>query len=138
MNYVIDGGTPGSSYTSDTGPGLTSPGWLSAAAVKDQLRISGDDDTDDALILRCIASTEVAVQRARSDCWITNDYDEQEFQPDAEVLQAAVMLAARLVRRRNSPGGIESFGDSVQYVARYDPEISRALHSGTFAMPRTG
>ena len=48
------------------------------------------------------------------------------------------MLAARLVRRRNSPGGVESFGDSVLYVARFDPEIARALRSGNWAMPGVG
>jgi hypothetical protein len=60
------------------------------------------------------------------------------YEPDAEVYQAAVMLAARLVRRRNSPGGVETFGESVTYVSRYDPEIGRALRTGLWALPGVG
>lgn len=40
----------------------------------------------------------------------------------------ALMLANRTHRRRNSPSGIEAMtGESVAYVARYDPEIARYL-----------
>lgn len=40
----------------------------------------------------------------------------------------ALMLAARLYRRRNSPTGIEGFADAgVSYVARQDPDVARLL-----------
>jgi hypothetical protein len=114
-----------------TGP--VAPVWLSVADVKDQLRIAGGDTTDDALITRCAAAVEPQVQRARPDQAGADGYA-----PDAEVYQAAVMLAARLVRRRNSPGGVETFGESVTYVSRMDPEIARALHTGPYARPGVG
>lgn len=49
----------------------------------------------------------------------------------------ALMLASRLFRRRNSPNGIESFGDSgATYVSRYDSDIARLLNMDIFAKPR--
>lgn len=50
----------------------------------------------------------------------------------------AIMLAARLYRRKNSPGGIESVGDSMSYIARYDSDISRLLNTDTFRKPVVG
>jgi hypothetical protein len=47
-------------------------------------------------------------------------------------------LAARLVRRRNSPGGLESFAESLVYVSAYDPEIQRALRQGPWRRPLVG
>jgi hypothetical protein len=126
------------------------PDWLDVADVKEQLRLGGSDTADDALVTRCSAAVEPQVQRARADLFVYHDPDDPNppdppppgwpvvFTPDAEVYQAAVMLAARLVRRRNSPGGIETFGESVTFVSRYDPDIARALHSGAWALPGVG
>lgn len=114
------------------------PMWLSPADVREQLRIGAGDTADDALITRCAAAVEPQVQRARPDLWDAPTGDDPTYRPDAEVYQAAVMLAARLFRRRNSPGGVESFGDSVTFVSRYDPEIQRALRTGAYAMPGVG
>lgn len=51
----------------------------------------------------------------------------------------AVMLTGRLVRRRNSPAGVEAFGaDGVAYVQRTDPDVAVLLRIGTSAPPRTG
>ena len=116
------------------------PQWLDVADVKDQLRITGSDTADDDLITRCAAAVEPQVQRARPDLYpIPAPQDAGPvYTPDPEVYQAAVMLAARLVRRRNSPGGVETFGESVTYVSRYDPEIARALRTGLWALPGVG
>jgi hypothetical protein len=48
------------------------------------------------------------------------------------------MLAARLVRRRLSPAGIESFGESVTYVASFDPDLDRFLRRDRFRLPGVG
>lgn len=129
---------------------MTEPVWLAVADVKDQLRIAGADTTDDALVTRCAAAVEPQVERARPDMAVPAAPPGRDargritaatpaaYVPDAEVYQAAVMLAARLVRRRNSPGGVETFGESVTYVSRMDPEIARALHTGPYAMPGVG
>jgi hypothetical protein len=111
------------------------PAWLDVADVKEQLRLSAADTGDDALVTRCAAAVEPQVQRARPDRWTAGRVT---FEPDPEIYQAAVMLAARLVRRRNSPGGVETFGESVTYVSRYDPEIARALRQGLYAVPQAG
>lgn len=51
----------------------------------------------------------------------------------------AVMLAARLVRRRNSPNGIEAFtADATAYVSREDPDVSRMLRLGPHKPPQVG
>jgi hypothetical protein len=126
----------------DPAPVTFHPLWLSPQDVKDWLRQHGGDTSDDDLIRRVSAATEPQVQQARPDRWVIHDPDDPnppdpppptwptEYVPDAEVYQAAVMLAARVVRRRNSPGGLESFAESFTYVSQYDPEIQRALRQG--------
>lgn len=122
------------------------PAWLDIADVKAQLRLASADTGDDDLVTRCAAAVEPQVERARPDGWpapapATRRGDRialPVYAPDAETYQAAVMLAARLVRRRNSPGGVETFGESVTYVSRYDPEIARALRTGLWALPGVG
>ena len=43
--------------------------------------------------------------------------------------QGATMLAARLIRRRNSPAGIDGFGadGAAAYVSRNDPDVATLL-----------
>lgn len=51
----------------------------------------------------------------------------------------AVMLAARLHRRRNSPNGIESITDTgVAYAARTDSDIARLLGIDAHLRPKVG
>lgn len=61
--------------------------------------------------------------------------DGQPVVPD-HVRLGCLLLANRTHRRRHSPHGIEAMtGESVAYVARYDPEISRYLE---LDRPRVG
>lgn len=54
----------------------------------------------------------------------------------ASLKLGALMLASRTHRRRSSPSGIEAItGESVAYVARYDPEVARFLE---LDRPRVG
>lgn len=47
------------------------------------------------------------------------------------VTQGAVMLAARITRRRNSPAGVEAFTElGPTYVSRYDVDLDRFLGMG--------
>ena len=51
----------------------------------------------------------------------------------------AVMLTARLIRRRNSPHGIESFtAEGAAYVRRADPDVAQLLYLGNHAKPKVG
>lgn len=54
----------------------------------------------------------------------------------AQVQLAGIMLAARLVRRRNSPSGVEALTDAgTSYVSRYDPDIARMLELDGYERP---
>lgn len=55
---------------------------------------------------------------------------------DEATVTGALMLAARLYRRRNSPSGVEAFAESgVVYVAKRDPDVARLLRLNS---PRVG
>ena len=116
------------------------PTWLDVADVKAWLRIAGADTIDDDLLTRCAAAVEPQVQRARPDQYPapTPQVAVPPYTPDAEVYQAAGMLAAKMYRRRNSPGGIESYGDQVLYPARWDGEIDLALRTANRRLPAVG
>lgn len=113
---------------------MTKPGtdWLVPSDIGAWLKLPAG--TDDALLAQCAAAVQPQIERARADQRATDG----TYQPDREVYQAAVMVAARLYRRRNSPAGIEAFADSVAYVARFDPDIDRALRQGAYTPPRIG
>lgn len=124
-------------------------GWLQLADVKRQLALDDADTDDDALIKAVIDATEPEVCRARPDTVNplppvpsrrqragTPGTTTPADYPDA--YQGAVMMAARVVRRRNSPAGIESFGESVTYVAAYDPDLDRFLRRGRYRLPGVG
>lgn len=114
---------------------MTAPVWLAVDDVAAWLRLDLAADVADAeLVADVSAAVEPQVERSRPD---QRDAD-GVYTPDAEVYQAAVMLAARLYRRRNSPGGVETFADSIAYVARYDPDIQRALRQGAWSLPGVG
>lgn len=58
---------------------------------------------------------------------------------DDRTTQGAIMLAARLYRRRNTPAGVESYaGEGAVYVARTDPDVAVLLRVGIAATPRAG
>jgi hypothetical protein len=114
------------------------PNWLAPADVKDWLHINGEDVGDDALITRCCAQTEKYVERCRPEFQADGD-PVPLYAADAEVYQGAVMYAARKVRRRNSPAGVQAFGDSgVSFVSKFDADIDQALHTGSWTPPGVG
>ena len=113
--------------------------WLLIGDVKDQLRLDGDDTDDDLLIARCIGSAQIKMQRARAGQYVpAPDPAPPVYTPDGEVYQTAVMLAARLVRRRNSAAGIETFSDTIAYVSRWDPDLQQGMRTGAYAWPAVG
>lgn len=52
--------------------------------------------------------------------------------------QGAVMLAARLFRRRNTPSGVEAMSDAVVYMPRRDSDVDQLLRVGAYQMPSIG
>lgn len=110
-----------------------SPTWLQVDDVKAWLRINAQDTTDDDLLNACAAMAEPYVERCRPEFAVAGP--PPSYAPDAEAYQGGVMYAAREYRRRNSPAGIELFGEQASFVTRYDTDIERALHTGAFAPP---
>ena len=57
----------------------------------------------------------------------------------AHVVRGLNMLAARLVRRRNSPAGVEAAGElGPLYVQRNDPDVAMLLGIGPYTRPAVG
>jgi hypothetical protein len=113
-------------------PRAFTPVWLSPDDVKSWLRLQGEDASDDALILAVTTQAEAHAARCRPE-WFNAETG--AYVPDDETYQGARMFAAREYRRRNSPSGVEAFGDVTSFVARFDPDIDRALQTGAFARP---
>lgn len=89
--------------------------WLGIGA---DLREAGQPDYDAALlVVPAVVSWASSLPSAPVDgAWT----------PAAEL--GLVMLSARLIRRRNSPGGVEALtADGVAYVRRTDPDVVRLL-----------
>jgi hypothetical protein len=114
-------------------PPVFEPKWLAVEDVKAWLRLAAQDTDDDDLLIRVCAMAEPYVERCRPE-FLTADVP-PVYIPDAEAYQGGVMYAAREYRRRNSPAGIETFGDTTSFVTRYDTDIERALHTGAWAPP---
>ena len=71
--------------------------------------------------------------------WLTRTSADGVPEPTSSAQLGALMLAARLHRRRNSLGGLEPLADGgAAYVARTDPDISRLLGLDGYAAPTTG
>lgn len=80
----------------------------------------GMSETDDYLNEHIVPAVNVYVREVHGDDEVTDS-----------VKLGALMLAALIHRRRNSPGGTETFGDlDPSFVARYDPTISQLLQLG--------
>jgi hypothetical protein len=128
---------PGFDPAADVPSRQYTPAWLAQEDVRAWLRLNDQDDGDGDLITRVCAMTEPYVQRCRPEWFqLVEPSGAVEYMPDAETYQGAVMHAAREYRRRNSPAGVEAFGDAgTSFVSRYDPDIEKALQTGAYARP---
>lgn len=103
------------------------------SAVLGQLgMVAGDDDDGIDLVCAAVNATLarlpiVKAVPADAPAW------------PADVLQGATMLAARVYRRRASPGGVETLGDlGPVYVRRNDPDVAMLLQLGDYTVPAVG
>ncbi len=56
-----------------------------------------------------------------------------------DIVLGSNMLGSRLVRRRNSPSGVETFAEQgAVYVQRNDPDVAFLLELGNYAPPAVG
>lgn len=121
-------------------PPTFEPKWLAPSDVQAWLKLNAQPEDDTALVTRVCASTEPYVERCRPE-FLTPGIDDAPatYVPDAEAYHGAVMYAAREYRRRNSPAGVQSFGEAgVSFVSRYDSDIERALRTGAWTRPGVG
>lgn len=104
--------------------------------VKLQLQLT--DQVDDAFVTSCTEATNALVRGMRV-AQLADDAGVWPAEWPADIVRGAVMLAARLVRRRNSPSGVEAMTDQgAAYVSRNDPDIAQLLQLGPYAKPSVG
>lgn len=112
--------------------GLPEGGPTTDALVKDWLRIT--DARDDAVLAIVVPAVNNQVRGWRCSQVAVDATD----WPD-RIVAGATMLAARLVRRRNSPSGVEAFSsDGAAYVSRNDPDVGQLLGLGVHSPPTVG
>jgi hypothetical protein len=117
---------------------MTQPdeGPATLADVKLQLQLG--DTVDDTFVQSCVDATNALVRTMRV-AQLPDVVEPVEPVWPAYVVRGANMLAARLVRRRNSPSGVEAMTDQgAAYVSRNDPDIAQLLQLGTYAKPSVG
>lgn len=119
---------------SDELVGLPEGGPTTRELVKRQLSIAPTDARDDGKLDDIVAAVNNMVRTWR----ISESAVGLEAWPERIVLGAS-MLAARLFRRKNSPAGVESFGQlGAAYVMRNDPDIAQLLALGSYQLPQIG
>lgn len=109
-------------------------GPATAAAVKTHLVI--EDADDDAFIASIVSAVNTRVLS-----WpvaaVADDAADWTGATVQHIVTGANMLAARLVRRRNSPEGVTAFGAAGPvYVQRNDPDIALLLQIGAYKKPK--
>lgn len=118
------------------------PTWLDPAHVVEWLRLNSSASTDSRELDQVCADAERRAERSRPEWWVPADPDIPDvlaYEPDAETYQGAVMYAARTIRRRNSPSGVETALDgNPVFVSRYDADIAAKLKLDVHIRPGVG
>lgn len=104
------------------------------ARVKARLRIAAEDTTDDDELTELVAAVNAQVRG-----WpVSSTAVGLESWPE-NIALGARMLVCRLYRRRNSPAGVEAFGEAgAVYVMRQDPDVAMLLKLGSWSPPAVG
>lgn len=97
-----------------------------------------DDTADDERLEPIVAAVNTLVRGLPIVANLTLSEDDETPFSDP-VKHGATMLAARLLRRHNSPDGVAAFGDQGPiYIQRNDPDIAMMLGLGGWASPAVG
>jgi hypothetical protein len=106
-----------------------------AAAVKARLGIEDDDDDVDLDVI--VAAVDGFVRGLPVAQTVAAEVAPESW--PAVLTLGATMLAARLLRRKNSPEGVAVFGaDGPVYVQRNDPDVAMLLALGDWSRPSVG
>ena len=112
--------------------GLPVGGPASLPDVKGQLSIA--DARDDVRLQLIVDAVNSQVRT-----WPVSTAAVDSAEWPARIKLGAVLLCARLFRRKNSPAGVEAFGsEGAAYVMRSDPDIAQLLQLGSWAAPDVG
>lgn len=87
-----------------------------------------EPEGDSAALDLAVSAANAFVKRYKGDL--------KEWPPDYRL--GAVMQAANLYRRRNTPGGVDTFGETGVYVRATDTEVERLLRIGRYSPPGVG
>jgi hypothetical protein len=111
---------------------MTQPSDGPAMLSKVKALLGITDGTDDNDLSDVVAAVNATVRRLPCA-----DVDAATWPADVE--RGANMLGVRLFRRKNTPSGVESFGDNGPiYVRRNDPDIAQLLQLGDYESPMVG
>jgi hypothetical protein len=119
------------------------PGPATEASVKTLLNLEAGDTRDDARIelnINAANSLVATFRKVRAAVGTVDPLADPPVNwPDFTVLGAS-LLAARWVKRNNSPAGVIDLGGDVgvAYVQRNDPDIGIMLGLGPYAAPAVG
>lgn len=110
--------------------------------VKDLPYVGSDlDEAETKRLERIVAAVNEFVRdlpiagKARRDTQEDADVDGWP----QRIIEGGTMLAGRLWRRKDTPGGVAVLGDGgVAYVRRNDPDIALLLQIGEHGKPRVG
>lgn len=113
----------------DTGPEARAGDWLTRDAYKAWARIDASDTRDDAAIDAAVAAAAEAVELRAPVAFATDVNGAPIYDPPPPgVQQAGLLLANRLMSRRNSPDGVVGVPElGTARIASYDADISALL-----------
>ena len=105
--------------------------WLTVDEYKAWARIDGADTTDDVAIAEAVEASSEAVQIRAPKAFVLDDTD-QPVPPPQAAHEAGLLLANRLMSRRNSPDGVVGVSDmGTATILSYDADITALLSPWT-------
>lgn len=120
--------------------GLPEGGPAASAAVRAALKLAAGDAADNTYLDGIVGAVNVFVRLLPIASTVAVPPPaEPPAEWPADIVTGANLLAARLYRRRNSPSGLEAFGDlGASYVQRNDPDVAQLLALGSHSYPQVG
>jgi hypothetical protein len=101
--------------------------WLTTEEYKAWARIDAGDNADDTAITEAVEASSEAIKLRAPAAFVTDDAGEPLPVPRG-VHQAGLLLANRLLSRRNSPDGVVGVSDmGTARILSYDADISALL-----------
>lgn len=102
--------------------------WLDASDVATWLKVTSPTAEQWTRIELCTDAAAGWVERQRPDLWDRTDPDYPVFVSDSRTVMAAILSAARLYARVDSPNGVVAFDElGAGSILSKDPDVARLL-----------